>query len=328
MLAAVLQPLQQRFPAAQHPNVLVGLAEPDDAAVYRLNDSQAIVATVDFFTPVVDDPYAYGAIAAANALSDVYAMGGEVLFALNIAALPDDLPADTVSEILRGGADKVAEAGAAIIGGHTIKDKEPKYGLCVIGIIHPDAVTAKGGAQPGDVLVLTKPLGAGVVTTALKRDLAQPEHVAAAIASMSRLNRGAARIAASFRPRSGTDITGFGLLGHSLEMASQAGVEFVFRMRDLPLLPGAAAYAQDWIFPGGAFSNKEMAAARVRFDEAIPEWQRMLLYDPETSGGLLLPIAAARAEEFVAAMRTQGEDAWIVGEVRAADEGRIVVLEE
>ena len=325
MLAAVLQPLQQRFSAAQHPSVLVGLAEPDDAAVYRLNDSQAIVATVDFFTPVVDDAYAYGAIAAANALSDVYAMGGEVLFALNIAALPDDLPAEIVSDILRGGADKVAEAGAAIIGGHTIKDKEPKYGLCVIGLIHPDAVTAKGGARPGDVLVLTKPIGAGVVTTALKRDLAQPEHVAAAIASMSRLNRAAARVAVAFHPRGGTDITGVGLLGHALEMASQAGVEFVFRFSEIPLLPGAAEYAQEWIFPGGASTNKAAAEAHVHFDDAIPEWQRMLLYDPETSGGLLLPIAAAHAAEFVAAMRRQGEDAWIVGEVHAADEGRIVV---
>jgi len=327
MLAAVLQPLRQRFSAAQHPNVLVGLSEPDDAAVYRLNDEQAIVATVDFFTPVVDDPYAYGAIAAANSLSDVYAMGGEVLFALNIAALPDDLPSEIVSAILRGGADKVAEAGAAIIGGHTVKDREPKYGLCVIGLIHPDAVTAKGGARPGDALVLTKPLGAGVITTAHKRDLATPEQVTAAVASMARLNRAAARIAAPYRPRGGTDVTGFGLLGHALEMASQAGVEFVFRMKDIPLLPGAEEHAREWVFPGGAFTNKEAAEAHVRFDDAVPEWQRMLLYDPETSGGLLLPIAADRAAEFVAAMHAHGEDAWIIGDVRAADAGRIMVRE-
>jgi selenide,water dikinase len=325
MLAAVLQPLRQRFSAAQHPNVLVGLAAPDDAAVYRLNDEQAIVATVDFFTPVVDDPYAYGAIAAANALSDVYAMGGEVLFALNIAALPDDLPADIVSDILRGGADKVAEAGAAIIGGHTVKDKEPKYGLCVIGLIHPDALTAKGGARPGDVLVLTKPLGAGVITTAHKRDLATPEQVDAAVASMAHLNRAAARIAAPFHPRGGTDITGFGLLGHAYEMAAQAGVEFVFRMSAVPFLPGAVDHAREWVFPGGAFTNKEAAEAHVHFDDAIPDWQRMLLYDPETSGGLLLPIAPDRVADFVAAMHAQGENAWIVGEVRAAEQGRIEV---
>ena len=189
----MLRPLQQQFNKASYPDLLIGLDQPDDAAVYRLSDRLAIVQTVDFFTPVVDDPYAFGAIAAANALSDVYAMGGEVLFALNIAALPDDLPAEVVSEIFRGGAEKVAEAGAVIAGGHTIRDQEPKYGLCVTGIVDPAQATTKGGARPGDLLVLTKPLGVGVVTTAIKRDLATEDEIAAATASMLRLNRNAAR---------------------------------------------------------------------------------------------------------------------------------------
>lgn len=316
MLAAVLQPLQNRFPAAQHPNVLVGLAQPDDAAVYRLNDEQAIVTTVDFFTPVVDDAYSYGAIAAANALSDVYAMGGEVLFALNIAALPEDLPAEIISDILRGGADKVAEAGAAIIGGHTIKDKEPKYGLCVTGLIHPREVMAKGGAQPGDALILTKPLGTGVITTALKQDKALQQHVDAAIASMARLNRDASRSARKFKPRGGTDITGYGLIGHSLEMATQAGVMFAFYYNALPFLPGALEYGEQWIFPGGASTNKAATESQVKFDRKVKDWQQMLLYDPETSGGLLIPIPAMHADELVAEMNKRGEPAWIVGEVR------------
>ncbi len=238
MLAAVLQPLQHRFPADKHPNVLVGLDQPDDAAVYRLNDEQALVTTVDFFTPVVDDAYSYGAIAAANAMSDIYAMGGEVLFALNIAALPESLPMEIVSDIFRGGADKVAEAGAAIIGGHTVKDAEPKYGLAVTGLIDPRELTLKGGAQPGDALILTKPLGTGVITTAHKQEKASDEHVAIAIKSMARLNRAAARAIKPFKPRGGTDITGFGLLGHAHEMAQQA--ECVVRL----LFQPAAVFAR------------------------------------------------------------------------------------
>jgi selenide, water dikinase len=315
MLAAVLRPLQNRFPATDHPNVLIGLDAPDDAAVYRLNDEQAIITTVDFFTPVVDDAYSYGAIAAANALSDVYAMGGEVLFALNIAALPENLPGEVISDILRGGADKVAEAGAAIIGGHTIKDDEPKYGLCVTGLIHPAQVMTKGGAQPGDVLVLTKPLGAGVITTAHKQEKAADAHVHAAIVSMSRLNRGAGRVARTFGARGGTDITGFGLLGHALEMAQQSRTRFVFDFDALPFLPGALDYGRAWVFPGGASTNKAAAEPHVSFDDALVDWQRMMIYDPETSGGLLLPIAADKAEALVAALQVQGEPAVRVGRV-------------
>lgn len=311
----MLRPLQNRFRPEDHPDLLIGLGQPDDAAVYRLSDQHAIIQTVDFFTPVVDDPYAYGAIAAANAMSDVYAMGGEVLFALNVAALPDDLPGEIVSEILRGGADKVAEAGAVIAGGHTIKDKEPKYGLCVTGIINPAQVMAKGGAKPGDLLVLTKPLGVGVVTTAIKRDLADPAHIDAAIASMLRLNRNAARAARSLGARGGTDITGFGLLGHALEMANGAGVGFRFSWRALPFLPGALEHGQNWVFPGGAATNEATYRDQVQFDLALESWQRMMIFDPETSGGLLIAIAASKADALVRELQAGGDEAFIIGEV-------------
>jgi len=311
----VLRPLQQQFNKASYPDLLIGLDQPDDAAVYRLSDRLAIVQTVDFFTPVVDDPYAFGAIAAANALSDVYAMGGEVLFALNIAALPDNLPPEVTSEIFRGGAEKVAEAGAVIAGGHTIRDQEPKYGLCVTGIVDPAQATTKGGARPGDLLVLTKPLGVGVVTTAIKRDLATEDEIAAATASMLRLNRDAARAARQVGARAATDITGYGLLGHALEMANSAGVCFRFSWSALPFLPGALKHGQDWVFPGGATSNAQAYQAQVRFDQPLEEWQRMMLFDPETSGGLLIAVHAARADQLLEALRLGGDDACLVGEV-------------
>lgn len=313
----MLRPLQNRFKQADFPDLVIGLGAPDDAAVYRLSDDLAIVQTVDFFTPIVDDAYAYGAIAAANALSDIYAMGGEPLFALNIAAIPEDLPGDVISDIFRGGADKVAEAGAAIAGGHTIKDREPKYGLCVTGVVHPSQIMAKGGAQPGDVLVLTKPLGAGVVTTALKQDKAAPADVDAAIASMSRLNRHAARAAREFGARGGTDMTGFGLAGHGSEMALGAGVQFNLSWGALPFLPGAIKHAQDWVFPGGASTNEAAYRDRLQFDESLEAWQRMLIFDPETSGGLLIPIAAERADALAAALTAGGDGAWRIGHVSA-----------
>jgi len=311
----VLRPLQQQFNKASYPDLLIGLEQPDDAAVYRLSDQLAIVQTVDFFTPVVDDPYAYGAIAAANAMSDVYAMGGEVLFALNIAALPDNLPPEVTTEIFRGGADKVAEAGAVIAGGHTIRDQEPKYGLCVTGILNPAQATTKGGAHPGDLLVLTKPLGVGVVTTAIKRDLAAEDEIGAATASMLRLNRNAARATRQVGARAATDITGYGLLGHALEMANSAGVCFRLSWGALPFLPGALKHGQDWVFPGGATSNAQAYQAQVRFDQPLEEWQRMMLFDPETSGGLLIAVHAARADQLLEALRLGGDDAYLVGDV-------------
>jgi selenide,water dikinase len=311
----VLRALDNLFPAEQHPNLLVGLGSPDDAAVYRLNDEQALIQTVDFFTPIVDTPYEYGAIAAANALSDVYAMGGEVLFALNIAALPPDLPTDMMAAILRGGADVVRSVGAAIAGGHTIQDKEPKYGLAVTGLVHPDRILTKGGARPGDALVLTKPLGTGTITTALKRGQVDPAHLDAAIASMMRLNRVASQAARAAGARSATDITGFGLIGHASEMAEAAGVRFRIRFDALPWLPGALGYAEAWVFAGGAHNNHAFYNPLVTYSRPVLDWQETLLHDPQTSGGLLVAVAPERVDVFLAFGAERAQSAWVIGEV-------------
>jgi selenide,water dikinase len=285
--------------------------------VYQLNSEQAIVSTLDFFPPVVDDPYTYGSIAAANAMSDVYAMGGEVLFALNLAAFPDDLDHAILTEILRGGAEKVREAGAIIIGGHTVTDNEPKYGLAVTGIVHPAHILAKGGAQIGDQLILTKPLGVGLITTALKQDKAAPDHVAAAVESMSILNRHAAHLAQHFEAHACTDITGFGLLGHSLEMASASNVQFRFRMNDIPILSGARAYAEQEIFPGGLGRNRDFVTPHTTFTDSIDAANRALLFEPETSGGLLIALAPDQATAFLAQAEIDGLFARLIGEVTA-----------
>jgi selenide,water dikinase len=315
VLAQVLRPLQNLFSAETHPELLVGLGVADDAAVYRLNDRQAIISTTDFFTPVVDDPYDYGSIAAANAMSDVYAMGGEVLFALNIAAFPPDMDPALLSEILRGGADKVIEAGAVVAGGHTIQDKEPKYGLAVTGMVHPDHLFTKGGARPGDRLVLSKPLGTGTISTALKRESVHPDHAAAMIESMKQLNRCPAQVGQAVGVRSATDITGFGLLGHASEMAQSGGVRFRFWMDAIPFLPGATVYAAEWVFPGGSHNNKAFYSHLVQFDDSIPEDQQMLLWDAQTSGGLLLAVPSERLDDFFAECKKHEQRAWIVGEV-------------
>lgn len=312
-----MRTLDNLFPPEAYPNLLVGLGAPDDAAVYRLSDDLALIQTVDFFTPIVDTPYEYGAIAAANALSDVYAMGGEVLFALNIAAFPPDLPADLLAEILRGGADTVRGAGAAIAGGHTIQDKEPKYGLAVTGVVHPNRILAKGGARPGDALVLTKPLGTGTITTALKRDIVAPAHVDAAIASMMRLNRSAAQAAQAADAHAATDITGFGLIGHALEMAAAGGVRFRLRFDALPWLPGASDYAEAWVFAGGAHNNHAYYNPHVTYTRPVSDWQETLLHDPQTSGGLLIAVSPARLADFMTFCQQHNQDAWTVGDVTA-----------
>ena len=293
----------------------MGLGAPDDAAVYRLNDEQALIQTVDFFTPIVDTPYEYGAIAAANALSDVYAMGGEVLFALNIAALPARPARDMLAEILRGGADVVRSVGAAIAGGHTIQDKEPKYGLAVTGIVHPDRILTKGGARPGDALVLTKPLGTGTITTAVKRGQVDPAHLDAAIASMTRLNRVASQAAQAAGARAATDITGFGLIGHASEMAEAAGVRFRIRFDALPWLPGALGYAEEWVFAGGAYNNHAFYNPLVTYTRPVLDWQEMLLHDPQTSGGLLVAVPPERVDVFLAFCAERDQPAWVIGEV-------------
>lgn len=285
--------------------------------MYQLNSEQAIVSTIDFFPPVVDDPYTFGSIAAANAMSDVYAMGGEVLFALNLAAFPEDLDRSILSEILRGGAEKVREAGAIVIGGHTVTDAEPKFGMAVIGLVHPAHILTKGGAQIGDVLILTKPLGVGLITTALKNQKADPSHVEAAIRSMSVLNRHAMHLAQRFEAHACTDITGFGILGHGLEMANASNVMFRLQMNDIPLLPGARQYAEQEIFPGGLNRNRDFVLPHVRFADAIDAADRALLFDPETSGGLLIALDPDQARSFIAQAEADGQFARIIGETIA-----------
>jgi selenide,water dikinase len=311
----VLQPLTGIFKTEDYPDLLVGLTQPDDAAVWRIGADRALVSTVDFFPPVVDDPYHFGAIAAANALSDVYAMGGEPLFAINLVAFPDGLGLDILTEILRGGAEKVREAGAVITGGHTVTDKEPKYGLSVTGMVQPDHMMTKGGARVGDALILTKPLGVGVLTTGGKRGVTTSAEMDAAIASMSRLNRTAAKIAREFGVRAATDVTGYSLLGHAHEMAHLAQVAFQLRYSAVEWLPGAHRHAQDGVFPGGMGRNRDFYGRWVRFEARLAEHQQGLLFDPQTSGGLLLAIEAERAESLRDALRLAGEPAVMVGQV-------------
>ncbi len=302
----------------QGPNLLVGLEDADDAAVYLVREETAIIFTVDFFTPVVDDPYDYGAIAAANAMSDVYAMGGEVVLALNVCCFPADLPLEIPREILRGGAEKVYEAGAVIAGGHTVEDREPKYGLAVMGLVHPDRIATKGGARPGDVLVLTKPLGVGIVTTALKSDAADSRSVVEAVTSMARLNRDAARAISGGAFHAVTDITGFGLLGHAWEMADRSGAGMRFNFKALPFVYGAQALADDWLFPAGANKNEAAYRRHVHFAGLPPEMQ-MLMFTPETSGGLLVALPPEEVDAFGTRCAALDQPYWVVGEVREGE---------
>ena len=296
----MLQPLRDIFKIGDYPQLLVGLEKADDAAVYQLNEQQALIATTDFFPPVVDDPYDFGAIAAANALSDIYAMGGRPLFALNLVAFPAGLDPDILRRILQGGAEKVAEAGAVIAGGHSVDDREPKYGLAVIGLIDPNLVKRKGGARPGDTLILTKPLGTGVVTTALKRDLTRPEHVQTAVTSMKQLNRQAAQAAQAAQAHALTDITGFGLLGHAFEMAAASEVGFRFYLSCLPWLDGAISYGEQGAFPGGMGRNLAYFSPHVTFADGFPLLIQDMLWTPETSGGLLVALPPDQVATFQA----------------------------
>ena len=276
------------------------------------------MVTTDFFTPVVDDPYDYGSIAAANSLSDIYAMGGQPFLALNVAALPPDLPPEINGEILRGGAEKCLEAGVVIAGGHTVQDKEPKYGLVVIGFVHPEKMLTKSGVHPGDVLVLTKPLGFGVTTTALKQEKAAPEDVAEVVGWMKKLNREAGRLAVEFGLRAGTDVTGFSLLGHGSEMAAASGVGFRLEMKKIPFVTGAHKYAEMYTFPGGEADNRLYFGPRVRFAANISEEKQMLLFDPQTSGGLLLAVPSSRKDLFLKKAKEIDLPVWVIGE---ADKG-------
>jgi selenide,water dikinase len=311
--------MQGLFNPADYPNLLVGLGDADgshadDAAIWRLDETRALVITTDFFTPVVDDGYDYGAIAAANALSDVYAMGGQPFLALNIAALPPDLPTEISAEILRGGAEVCKRAGVVVAGGHTIQDKEPKFGLVVIGMAAPDKLLTKGGIRPGDKLVLSKPLGFGTTTTALKRGLAAPEDVAEAVGWMTRLNKIASELAVEFGLRSATDITGFSLLGHACEMAQASGVSLRFKFSAIPFISCARKYADDFIFPGGASDNRLYFGKFAQFAPEIGEASQMLLFDPQTSGGLLMAVAPEKLQALLARAAEREQPLWVIGE--------------
>ena len=317
-LAQVLRPLAEMFDANRFPQLLVGLGVSDDAAVYRVTDQIALIATLDFFPPIVDDPYQYGAVAAANALSDIYAMGGELVIALNICCLSECLPTEIISEILRGGAEKVREAGGVLVGGHSVDDKEPKYGLAAIGFVHPDRVLTKGGARPGDALVITKPLGVGMISTAFKADQAQPEHMNGAIESMLTLNRTASRLLQAHGARACTDVTGFALLGHGAELAEKSGVRLRIHADRVPFLPGATEYADQWLFPAGTARNKAGFHKRIRVADGVMEELEQLLYTPETSGGLIAAIPPDRLDSLKTAFDTARQPLWVIGEVACA----------
>lgn len=323
------------------PNVLVGAGTADDAAIYRVSDELALIKTVDFFTPVVDDPYLFGAIAAANSLSDVYAMGGKPALALNIVGFPranKDVPLSILAEILKGGADKAREAGIDIVGGHSVDDAEPKYGLCVTGFVHPDDFWTNVGARPGDVLILTKPIGLGVITTAQRADSCPPEVMARAITVMATLNRAACEAARALEKDSGarviqacTDVTGFGLFGHLKEMlgsedGQSRGVHI--RAAAVPLIEGARALAEDGFVPGGSKRNKATLDEHVTYDEDVAEVDRLLFCDAQTSGGLLMAVAPEQRDALLGQLTKAGVEAAEIGTFEDAPQPRIRVTAE
>ena len=300
------------MPTITDPRILVDASTRDDAAVYQLTQDRAIVATVDFFTPVVDDAYDFGRIAAANAFSDVYAMGATPLLALNLVGWPrDKLPYELLGDVLRGGADIAKEAGAFVLGGHSVDDPEPKYGMVAIGEVHPNRIVTLAKARAGDALVLTKPIGTGVLTTALKRDLATAADIAPAVASMTTLNAGGARAmrAIGGGVHAATDVTGFGLLGHLHNMLAASGVSAEVDAASVPLFPKALELATRGAIPGGTTRNRDALAPQVQFDAAVPEPLRVLLFDAQTSGGLLIAVDADRANALIAALEREGTPA-------------------
>lgn len=318
--------LRDIFPVEKHPDLVIGLGEPDDACVYRLDGDTAIIVTADFFPPVVSDPRAFGRIAAANALSDVYAMGGRPVFALNLAAYPADAAEDVITAVHLGAAEKVDEAGAAIAGGHTIDDSTWKFGLMVVGLAETRKVIRKGGLVPGDKLLLTKPLGTGVIIAADNAGMARKRHFESAVASMERLNRRAAEVAVKVGAHAATDVTGFGLVGHLVEMLLAGGCSCLLEWDALPWLAGALDYAAEWTFPSGAGRNANYYAPRVWLGDSLPSFALELLCCPETSGGLLLGVPHERCEMFVRALSGNGEMCRVIGEVTPRAEGEDKVL--
>lgn len=323
--AGVLSQLLEGIRVHRDPNLMVGFDKSDDASVYRISDDLALVQTVDFFPPIADDPYLFGQIAAANALSDVYAMGGEPKLCLNIMAVPASMPKEAVHRMLRGGYDKVYEAGAMITGGHSILDDEPKYGLAVTGFVHPDRVLTNAGARPGDVLLFTKPLGIGVLTTAAKADMASPAAMELAHRLMTTLNKAARDIMVKYRVHACTDVTGFGMLGHACEMAQGSGVEMELYPAEMDFIPEAAELAKMGVLPEGMYRNRAFAEGGVDAgDTAL--WRQDLLYDPQTSGGLLMAADPGDAEALLAELKDAVPSARRVGAVREYRGGKRIFL--
>lgn len=315
------------LPSKTDPNLLVGLDTSDDAAVYRLNSELATIQTVDFFTPMVDDPYLFGQIAAANALSDVYAMGGTPLMALNIVCFPSCLPPEILGDILQGGAAKVSEAGAIIAGGHSVQDDEPKYGLAVTGVVHPNKIYSNASAQVGDFLILTKPLGTGIINTGIKADMVKQENIDKAVKTMATLNKDAAAAMVNVGASACTDITGFGFLGHAAEMAKGSGLSLTVFAEAVPVLPGAKELARMGIIPGGAYQNRKHLGDAVFVEEGVTREQVDILFDPQTSGGLLIAAKPEQTHKLLKELHQQGVlEAQIVGELKEPGNHLISIL--
>jgi len=316
------------LPRSQHPDLLVGVETSDDAGVFRLRDDLAIVNTVDFFTPVVDDPYTYGVISATNSLSDVYAMGGEPKTAMNIVCFPQSgIDKEILADILRGGAAKATEAGVVVVGGHSVADDEIKYGMAVTGVIDPRRITRNVGVQVGDVIVLTKPLGTGIVTTALKKGHLSEEEYGAAVISMSTLNAKAASVMLRYSVHACTDVTGFSLMGHSCEMAMGSGLTIRLQATALPLLPGARRLALEGYITGGCQRNRTYLADKVQVASSVPQDLNEVAFDPQTSGGLLIAVPAHEMERLTRNLLTEGVlAAAVIGEVVPHAEGWVALV--
>lgn len=325
-----LSQILHQLPKFSHPNLLVGVETADDAAIYKISETEAVIQTLDFFTPVVDDPYTYGQIAATNALSDVYAMGGKPLLALNIVAFPSQLDPSILGDILKGGADKVMEAGAVLAGGHSITDEEPKYGLSVMGIVRLEEVLTNVGLSEGDVLILTKPIGTGILNTCLKEGLVSESDYSALIASMTTLNRFGieAAKAAGVKLKACTDVTGFGLLGHLKEMLGDSPVDIALSFEQVPVLSGAIDFAKIGLIPAGTYRNSAYVKGRVCFSEELPDHAMDILFDPQTSGGLVLAVAEEDADKVLNQLKKTSKLPFaVIGKVQPAQEaiGKIVV---
>ena len=315
-----------KLPKFKNDKLIVGLETSDDAAVYKINDDVAMIQTVDFFTPVVDDPYTFGQIAAANSLSDIYAMGGEPALALNIIGFPNCLPADVMAEILKGGASKVMEAGATLAGGHSIEDDEPKYGLCVTGFVHPEKILKNYGANPGDVLILTKPIGTGIINTAIKAEIASNYAKDEAVKVMTSLNKNAGEVFKKYPLSSCTDITGFGLVGHSIEMAESSDVTFELEVKKIPVIADAIEYALMGLVPGGAYKNRKYFESKSQL-ENIEEVYLDLLFDPQTSGGLLVSVPSIYVDSIMHDLESKVETTCaVIGKVTEKKDKYIILL--